>query len=70
MAGRESTSVRLACIATTAALAADGTRRTVPAALEGGLWVAAEPLAAGERAVVARGAVQDRFGNYNGEASA
>jgi hypothetical protein len=28
--------------------------------------VAAEPLAAGERATVEAGAVRDRFGNYNG----
>jgi hypothetical protein len=49
--------------------AADGSRREVPATLEGGRWVAAEPLAAGERAVVRAGAVRDRFGNYNGKAA-
>jgi hypothetical protein len=49
-------------------VAADGSRRVVPAALEGGRWVAAEPLGAGERAVVRRGAVRDGFGNFNGEA--
>jgi hypothetical protein len=50
-------------------VAADGSEREVPAALEGGRWVAAEPLAAGERAVVGAGAVRDGFGNYNGRAA-
>jgi hypothetical protein len=48
-------------------VAADGTRRQVTAAKEGDRWIAAEPLAPGERALVERGAVRDRFGNFNGE---
>ena len=41
--------------------------RQVDARLEGGRWTAVEPLGASERARVERGAVRDRFGNYNGE---
>ncbi len=48
-------------------VAPDGTRRQVEALLEGGRWTAVEPLGAGERALVERGAVRDRFGNFNGE---
>jgi hypothetical protein len=48
-------------------VAADGTRRPVAARLEDGRWTSAEALAGGERALVARGAVRDRFGNFNGQ---
>ena len=44
----------------------DGSRRQVAGRAEGGRWVAAEPLAAGEHALVERGAVRDAFGNFNG----
>jgi len=44
-----------------------GGRRRVEALPEGGRWVAARALAPGERAVVERRAVQDRFGNFNGQ---
>ena len=48
-------------------VSAGGARRRVEALPEGGRWVAAEPLAPGERAVVEPGAVRDSFGNFNGE---
>jgi len=48
-------------------VAPDGARRRVAASLEGGRWTAVEPLAAGERALVERGAVRDRFENFNGQ---
>jgi hypothetical protein len=48
-------------------VAADGSRRTVPAVAEGGRWMATEPLGPGERAVVEPRAVRDRFGNFNAE---
>ncbi len=47
---------------------ADGTVRQVPARLVAGRWVAATRLAAGDRAVVAAGAVHDSYGETNGEA--
>jgi len=46
--------------------APDGGRRRVEARLEGGRWTSVEALAPGERALVAPGAVRDRFGNFNG----
>ena len=54
-------------LATFTFAAADGTTRQVEARLEGGRWTAVEPLGTGERARVERGAVRDRFGNFNGE---
>jgi hypothetical protein len=48
-------------------VAPDGGRRQVQAQLEGGRWVAVASPAPGERVVVERGAVRDRFGNFNGE---
>jgi hypothetical protein len=49
--------------------APDGGRRPVEARLEDGRWRSVEPLAPGERALVARGAVRDRFENFNGKAA-
>jgi hypothetical protein len=51
-------------------VAADGTRRRVAATEEGGRWVSASALAAGESAYVDPGAVRDLYGDVNGERSA
>lgn len=48
---------------------AGGAEREVAASLVDGRWTSAEPLGAGESARVESGAVRDRFGNLNGEAS-
>ncbi len=50
--------------------AADGSSAVVPATPEGGRWVSARALAAGESARVLAGGVADEFGNFNGEPSA
>jgi Neutral/alkaline non-lysosomal ceramidase, N-terminal len=50
-------------------VAADGTRRRVAATEEGGRWVSASALAAGESAYVDPGAVRDLYGDVNGERS-
>jgi hypothetical protein len=50
-------------------VAADGARRRGRAEPRDGRWVAAVPLAGGERAFVAAGDVRDRYGDVNGRAS-
>ena len=43
----------------------DGSTETAPATLQGGRWVTTRQLQPGELASVARGAVEDEWGNFN-----